>query len=350
MTVKAFGTRAADLPLEPLDIPRRLVGERDVRIAISYCGVCHSDVHAARNGWGGARYPCVPGHEIIGQVTAIGRSVTRFREGETVGVGCLVNSCRTCEACVAGFEQYCNGGKTETYNSRCEDPPGHTLGGYSQAIVVDESFVLRINHPAEQLPAVAPLLCAGITCWSPLRHWKAGPGRKVGIVGIGGLGHMGVKLASALGAHTVAFTTSESKRQAALDLGADEVVLSKDAAEMAAHLNSFDLIINTLAVPHELGVYVALLARDGVLCMVGAPEEPHPSPSVLDLIRKRRSIAGSQIGGLAETQDMLDFCAEHGLVADIEMIAIQDINTAWERMLKSDVRYRFVIDSATFDA
>ena len=264
--------------------------------------------------------------------------------GDTVGVGCLVDSCQRCHACDEGLEQYCENGFTGTYNSATPDAPGHTLGGYSQRIVVDEKFVLRIRHPEAQLAAVAPLLCAGITTWSPLRHWNAGPGKKVGIVGIGGLGHMGIKLAHAMGAHVVAFTTSESKRQDAHDLGADEVVVSRNAAEMKAHTGSFDFILNTVAASHDLDAYTRLLKRDGTLCLVGVPEHAHPSPTVAALIFGRKAIAGSLIGGIAETQEMLDFCAEHDIACDIETIAPDQINDAYERMLKSDVRYRFVID------
>ena len=347
MVTKAYGAYAADKPLEPIDIERRTPGPRDVEIEIAYCGVCHSDLHTVRGEWGGTRFPCVPGHEIVGHVTAVGGEVSGFAVGDAVGVGCLVDSCQDCPSCADGLEQYCEKGFVGTYNSPTADPPGHTLGGYSQRIVVDDKFVLKIRHPEDQLAAVAPLLCAGITTWSPLRHWNAGPGKKVGIVGIGGLGHMGVKLANALGAHTIAFTTSESKRQDALSLGADEVIVSRNSGEMKAHAGSFDLIINTVAAPHNLDAFTSLLKRDGTMCLVGVPAEPHPSPSVGVLIFGRRSIAGSLIGGLPETQEMLDFCAEHKIVADIEMIRMQQIDEAYERMLKSDVKYRFVIDSAT---
>jgi uncharacterized zinc-type alcohol dehydrogenase-like protein len=350
MTTQAYGAYSADKPLEPIAIERREPGPSDVRIEIAYCGVCHSDLHTVRSEWGGTLYPCVPGHEIVGHVSAVGAEVSGFRIGDTVGVGCLVDSCRQCAACDEGLEQYCTNGFTGTYNGPTEDPPGHTLGGYSQSIVVDEKFVLRIRHPEEQLAAVAPLLCAGITTWSPLRHWKAGPGKKVGIVGIGGLGHMGVKLAHALGARTVAFTTSEGKRQDALDLGADEVVVSRNPDEMAAHSGSFDFILNTVAASHDLDAFTALLKRDGTLCLVGVPEHPHPSPSVGMLIFGRKSIAGSLIGGIAETQEMLDFCAEHGIVSEIETIPVQQIDNAYDRMQRSDVKYRFVIDNASLAA
>ena len=346
-TVKAYGAYGADQPLEPIDIQRREPGPHDVQIDIAYCGVCHSDLHQVRSEWEGTLYPCVPGHEIVGHVTSVGDEVTGFKVGDTVGVGCMVNSCQHCPSCNEGLEQYCENTFTPTYNGPIDEPPGHTLGGYSQRIVVNDKFVLRINHPAEQLAATAPLLCAGITTYSPLRHWKAGPGTKVGVVGIGGLGHVGIKLAHAMGAHTVAFTTSESKREDAKALGADEVIVSRNAEEMNAHAGSFDFILNTVAASHNLDPFISLLKRDGTMCLVGAPELPHPSPNVSPLIFKRRSIAGSLIGGIAETQEMLDFCAEHGIVADIEMIPIQKIDEAYDRMQKSDVRYRFVIDSAT---
>jgi uncharacterized zinc-type alcohol dehydrogenase-like protein len=345
--VQAYGSYASDKPLEAIAIQRREPGPRDVQIEIAYCGVCHSDLHQVRSEWQGTIYPCVPGHEIVGRVSAVGGEVTKFKVGDAVGVGCLVDSCQRCGSCAEGLEQYCENGFTLTYNSPTADPPGHTLGGYSQRIVVDDKFVLKINHPDEQLAAVAPLLCAGITTYSPLRHWQAGPGKKVGIVGIGGLGHMGIKLAHAMGAHTVAFTTSEGKRQDAHDLGADEVIISRNAEDMAKHTRSFDFILDTVGASHNLDDYVALLKRDGTLCLVGAPEHPHPSPAVFHLIFGRRSIAGSAIGGLPETQEMLDFCAEKGIVSDIELIPAQDINQAYERMLKSDVKYRFVIDSAS---
>ena len=347
MTTKAYGAHAADKPVEALAIERRAPGPTDVQVDIAYCGVCHSDLHTVRSEWPGTLYPCVPGHEIVGHVSAVGDAVSGFKVGDTVGVGCLVNSCGACGACHDHLEQFCEKGMIGTYNGPTPDAPGHTLGGYSQRIVVDQGFVLHIRHPAGQLAAVAPLLCAGITTYSPLRHWKAGPGKKVGIVGIGGLGHMGLKIAHAMGAHVVAFTTSEGKREEALKLGADEVVISRDGAQMRAHAGSFDFILDTVAAPHDLDAFTSLLKRDGTLCLVGAPASPHPSPSVMGLIFGRKSIAGSLIGGIAETQEMLDFCAEHGIVAEIEMIAARDIEPSYERMLKSDVKYRFVIDAAT---
>ena len=347
MTTKAYGATAADQPVAALAIERRAPGAHDVQIDIAYCGVCHSDLHTVRSEWPGTLYPCVPGHEIVGRVTAVGSDVSGFKVGDSVGVGCMVGSCQHCAACDEGLEQYCENGFIGTYNGQTADAPGHTLGGYSQRIVVDQKFVLQIRHPQEQLAAVAPLLCAGITTYSPLRHWNVGPGKKVGIVGIGGLGHMGLKLAHAMGAQVVAFTTSESKREEAHKLGADEVVISKDPAQMKAHAGSFDFILDTVAASHNLDAFTSLLKRDGTLCLVGVPEHAHPSPSVANLIFKRRAIAGSLIGGIAETQEMLDFCAEHGIVAEIEMIDAKGIDVAYERMLTSDVKYRFVIDTAT---
>ncbi len=349
MTVKAYGARAGDQPLEAMDIVRRASGAHDIQIDIAFCGVCHSDLHTVRGEWAGTLYPCVPGHEIVGRVSAVGGHVAGYQVGDLVGVGCMVDSCRHCAECDDGLENYCDH-MTGTYNGTTADAPGHTLGGYSEQIVVHERYVLRISHPVEQLAAVAPLLCAGITTYSPLRHWQAGPGKKIGIVGIGGLGHMGIKLAHAMGAHVVAFTTSESKRKDAEALGADEVVVSRDAAAMAAHAQTLDLIINTVAVSHDLDAFTSLLKRDGTMTLVGVPATPHPSPAVFNLIGKRRTIAGSMIGGIPETQEMLDFCAEHGIVADIEMIRADEINAAYERMLQGDVKYRFVIDSATLAA
>ncbi|MFC4253825.1 alcohol dehydrogenase catalytic domain-containing protein [Altererythrobacter xixiisoli] len=349
MTIQAYGAHAGDQPLESLTITRRTPGPQDVQIDIAFCGICHSDLHQARGEWAGTQWPCVPGHEIVGRVSATGSDVTTLAVGDLVGVGCIVDSCQHCAECDDGLENYCDG-MVGTYNSPTDDAPGHTLGGYSQQIVVHQRYALRITHAADQLAAVAPLLCAGITTWSPLRHWQAGPGKKVGVVGIGGLGHMGLKLAHALGAHVVAFTTSESKRDEALKLGATEVVVSRNGDEMAAHAGSFDLIINTVAAPHDLDAFLTLLKRDGTMVLVGAPATPHPSPNVFNFITRRRAIAGSMIGGIPETQAMLDFCAEHGIVSDIELIQAQDINDAYERMLKGDVKYRFVIDNASLAA
>ncbi|WP_449556704.1 NAD(P)-dependent alcohol dehydrogenase [Huaxiibacter chinensis] len=348
MSVKAYGAREGTRPLEPMTIFRRQPGCDDVQIQIAFCGICHSDIHQVRSEWAGTLYPCVPGHEIVGRVIAVGSHVPHFRPGDLVGVGCIVDSCRHCQDCAEGLENYCDQ-LTMTYNGPSADAPGHTLGGYSQQIVVHQRYVLRIRHPESQLAAVAPLLCAGITTYSPLRHWQTGPGKKVGVVGIGGLGHLGIKLAHAMGAHVVAFTTSDAKRDAAKALGADEVVLSHHAAEMEEHARSFDFILNTVAVAHSLEPFIALLKRDGTMTLVGAPATPHPSPEIFSLIAKRRTLAGSMIGGLPETQEMLDFCAEKGIVADIELIHAGQINDAYERMLKGDVHYRFVMDNATLE-
>ena len=292
-------------------------------------------------------YPSVPGHEIVGRVTAVGDLVTKFKVGDTVGVGCMVDSCQHCAPCAEGLEQYCDNGFTGTYNGPEQGTGANTYGGYSSNMVVRESFVLRISHGQGVLPAVAPLLCAGITTYSPLRQWRVGPGHKVGIVGLGGLGHMGVKIAAAMGAHVVLFTTSAGKRADALRLGAKEVVVSKNADEMAAHTGSFDFILNTVAAPHNLDPFLVLLKLDGTMTLVGAPATAHPSPGVFNLIMKRRRLAGSLIGGIRETQEMLDFCAAHGIVSDVEMIRMDQIETAYERMLKSDVKYRFVVDMAS---
>ena len=342
---KGYAAQQATSPLAPFDFERREPGPRDVQIDIAFCGVCHSDLHTARSEWGGTKYPCVPGHEIVGHVVAVGSAVTRFKAGDTVGVGCMVDSCKRCASCQDGFEQYCENGFTGTYNGPEQGTGGNTYGGYSNRIVVDQDFVLRISHGAN-LAAVAPLLCAGITTYSPLKHWKVKPGDRVGVVGLGGLGHMAVKIANAMGAHVVLFTTSPDKKQDALDLGASEVVISKDKEQMAAQAGKLDFILNTVAAPHNLDVLLNCLKRDGTMCLVGAPASPHPSPNVFGLIMKRRTIAGSLIGGIAETQEMLDFCAQHGIVSEIEMIEPAYINEAYERMLKSDVKYRFVIDMA----
>ena len=342
---KAYAAFDPHSPLVPWEIARRDPGPHDVQLQILYCGVCHSDLHQARNEWKNTIYPCVPGHEIVGRVVAVGEKVTRFKVGDLAGDGCMVDSCGHCDACASGEEQYCSEGFVGTYNGR---GPGseNTYGGYSQVIVVKESFVLHIKHPEKDLAAVAPLLCAGITTYSPLRHWKVGPGKRVGIVGLGGLGHMAVKLAHAMGAHVVLFTTSPAKTADAKRLGANEVCISKDPEQMARYREQLDFILDTVAAPHRLDDYLQLLKRDGTLTLVGAPSEPHPSPAVFNLLFRRRSLAGSLIGGIRETQEMLDFCAEHGIVSDIELIPIDYINTAYERMLRSDVKYRFVIDIA----
>ncbi|MGV0951844.1 MAG: NAD(P)-dependent alcohol dehydrogenase [Azonexus sp.] len=346
--VKAKAYAAVDerSALAPYEIERRDPGPEDVQIQILFCGVCHSDLHTARNEWKNTLYPSVPGHEIVGRVVAVGNQATKFKVGDLAGVGCLVDSCGHCPSCDDGEEQYCDNGFTGTYNGPLFGGE-NTYGGYSQTIVVKESFVLLIRHAEKDLASVAPLLCAGITTYSPLRHWGAGPGKKVGIVGLGGLGHMGVKIAHAMGAHVVLFTTSASKIADGKRLGADEVCISSDPEAMARHAGQLDFILNTVAAPHDLDAYLQLLKRDGTMTLVGAPAEAHPSPNVFGLILRRRSIAGSLIGGIRETQEMLDFCAEHGLVSDIELIPMNYINTAYERMLKSDVRYRFVIDMAS---
>jgi uncharacterized zinc-type alcohol dehydrogenase-like protein len=342
---KAFAAQSAETPLAPFSFERRDPGPRDVAIDILFCGVCHSDLHTARGEWDGTLYPCVPGHEIVGRVTAVGGEVTKFQVGDIAGVGCMVDSCGECPSCREGEEQYCETtGFVGTYNGPDPVLGGHTFGGYSDHIVVDEGFVLKVGHQEQDLAAVAPLLCAGITTYSPLRHWKVGPGQKVGIVGLGGLGHMGVKIAAAMGAEVYVFSTSPNKREDAKRLGATDLIVSRDADAMAEHTGSFDFILNTVAASHDLDQFLGLLKRDGTMTLVGVPEEPHPSPSVGNLVFRRRSLAGSLIGGIAETQEMLDFCAELGLTADIEMIDIQDVNTAYERMVKSDVKYRFVID------
>lgn len=341
-----YAAQSADSVLAPFNFERRDPGAHDVQIEILFCGVCHSDLHTVRDEWHNAIFPVVPGHEIVGRVTAVGSHVKKFTVGQIAGVGCMVDSCQHCGSCDEGLEQYCENGFTGTYNDPEKHIGGETYGGYSNNIVVHENFVLHVSEKLDPA-AASPLLCAGITTFSPLRHWKVGPGHKVGIVGLGGLGHMGVKLAHAMGAHVVLFTTSVNKKADALRLGADEVVISKDAEQMAAHLNSFDFILNTVAASHDLDAFLALLKRDGTMTLVGVPEFPHPSPSVANLIFKRRHLAGSLIGGIAETQEMLDFCAEHGITSDIELIDIQDINQAYDRMLKSDVKYRFVIDMAS---
>jgi uncharacterized zinc-type alcohol dehydrogenase-like protein len=345
---KAYSAASARSSLTITTIPRRTPTDRDVRIEILFCGVCHSDLHYARDEWHDVMptvYPCVPGHEIVGRVAQIGSDVTKFKAGDLVGVGCLVDSDHTCPNCQAGLEQFCPG-QVLTYGS----PDKHqtapvTYGGYSDSIVVDERFVLRI--PANlNLAAAAPLLCAGITTYSPMHHWGVTKGRKVGVVGLGGLGHMGVKFAHALGAHTVVFTTSASKKEDALRLGADEVVVSRNADEMQKHAGSFDFILDCVAAGHDINAYIQMLTRDGNITLVGAPEKPLPV-SAFSLIMGRRSLSGSPIGGIAETQEMLDFCGAHNITADVEVIPIQKINEAYERMARSDVKYRFSIDMAS---
>ena len=342
---EAYAAPSAAEPLAPFAIERRDPTPEDVQIDILYCGVCHSDLHMARNEWGFSSYPLVPGHEIIGRVAKAGSAVTKFKAGDLVGVGCMVDSCRTCSACRDGVEQFCEQGMTQTYASPDKHTGGFTYGGYSKAITVYEGFVLKVSEKLDPA-AAAPLLCAGITTWSPLRHWRVGPGKKVGIVGLGGLGHMGVKFAAALGAQVVLFTTSPSKIADGKRLGAHEVVVSKNADEMAAHAGSFDFILDCVSAEHDVNAYLNLLKRDGTLCLVGAPEKPMQI-AAFSLILGRRSLAGSLIGGVRETQEMLDFCAEHNITSDVEVIAVKDVNTAFERMLKSDVKYRFSIDMST---
>jgi uncharacterized zinc-type alcohol dehydrogenase-like protein len=343
---QGYAAQSATTPLAPWSFERRDPGPKDVQIDILYCGVCHSDLHTVRAEWEGTVFPMVPGHEIVGRVVKVGGEVSKFKEGDLAAVGCLVDSCQHCASCGEGLEQYCENGFTGTYGGVEKETGQPTKGGYSERIVVNEHFVLRLSDKLDPA-AAAPLLCAGITTWSPLRHWKVGPGQKVGVVGLGGLGHMGVKLAHALGAHVVLFTTSPGKAEDARRLGADEVVISKNPEEMAKHAGSFHFILNTVAAPHNLDAFLVLLKRDGAMVLVGAPGEPHPSPTVFNLIMGRRSLAGSLIGGIEETQEMLDFCAERGIVSDIELIPIQRINEAYERMLKADVKYRFVIDMAS---
>ncbi|MEO5761745.1 MAG: NAD(P)-dependent alcohol dehydrogenase [Vicinamibacteria bacterium] len=346
----AFAAFDKTSPLSLFKLERREPVATDVQIDVMFCGVCHSDLHTAKSEWPGTVYPCVPGHEIVGRVTKVGASVKKFKVGDLAAVGCLVESCRTCGSCKAGEEQYCEAGLVGTYNSPDQHMKGlPTYGGYSSQMVVDEAFCLTVSDKLDPA-AVAPLLCAGITLYSPLRHWKVGKGMKVGIVGLGGLGHMGVKFSHAFGAHTVLFTTSASKVADGKRLGANEVVLSKDAEAMAKHNNSFDLIIDTVSASHDLDAFTGLLKRDGTLVLVGVPEVAHPSPNVGSLIFRRRAIAGSLIGGLKETQEMLDFCAANNIVSDIEKIPMQGINEAYERILKSDVKYRFVIDMASLKA
>ena len=345
--IKTSGYAAYDAqsPLAPFSFERREPNADDVQIEILYCGVCHSDLHQVRNEWQNSTFPLVPGHEIIGRVVKVGSAVTRFKAGDLAGVGCLVDSCRTCPDCEQHYEQFCDSA-VFTYNSHDRHTGKMTYGGYSNQIVVQQDFVLKVSEKLDPA-AAAPLLCAGITTYSPLRHWKVGSGQKVGIVGLGGLGHMGVKFAHAFGAYTVLFTTSPGKTEDAQKLGADEVVISKNPEAMAKHAASFDFILNTVAASHDLDQYLGLLKRDGTMCMLGVPDHPHPSPNIGTLIFKRRSLAGSLIGGIQETQEMLDFCAEHGITCDIEMIQMREINEAYERMLKSDVKYRFVIDMAS---
>jgi len=344
-TARSWAAQSATSALAPFAIERREPQPGDVAMEILYCGVCHSDLHMARNEWKISTYPLVPGHEIVGRVTKVGSAVTKFKPGDLAAVGCLVDSCRICQSCRHGLEQYCLNGPTLTYSSPDKYLGGPTYGGYSDSITVDEAFTLKVS-PKVDLAATAPLLCAGITTYSPLRHWQAGPGKKVGIVGLGGLGHMGVKFAHAFGAHVVLFTTSPGKVEDGRRLGADEVVVSRDANAMSKHRGSFDFILDCVSANHDINAYMSLLNVDGTLTIVGAPENPLPV-AVFSMIMGRRNFAGSAIGGLPETQEMLDFCVEKGVASDIEMIGIQQINEAYDRLLKSDVKYRFVIDMAS---
>jgi uncharacterized zinc-type alcohol dehydrogenase-like protein len=345
-TVSAYAAHSAGMTLAPWSFDRRATGPDDVRLEILWCGICHSDVHFATGDWGPQSYPAVPGHEIVGRVLEMGSAVTDLAVGDMVAVGCMVDSCRTCPSCADGLEQYCNAGMTGTYMGVEQQTGRPTYGGYSTGIVVDRHFVLRM--PAGLDPAAsAPLLCAGITTYSPLRKWNVGSGTRVGVVGLGGLGHMAVKLATAMGAEVTLFTSSPGKEQDAARLGAQRVVRSREPGAIAKAANSLDVIIDTVSASHDLDPYLGALDRDGTLVLLGAPPTPHPSPSAMNLIFRRRSIGGSLIGGIAETQEMLDFCGRHGVTADVEVVAAANIGTAWERMLRSDVKYRFVIDVST---
>ena len=346
---QAYAASKAKAPLGPFTIERRNLRPHDVKIDILYCGVCHSDLHQVKDEWKNTIFPIVPGHEIIGHVSHIGHDVKAYKVGDIVAVGCMVDSCRTCPSCIDHLEQYCEKGTIFTYNSKDKIDGTVTYGGYSTEIVVDEKYVLRVpkEYKEKDLSRVAPLLCAGITTYSPLHHWKVGKGSRVGVVGVGGLGHIAIKIAHAMGAHVVVFTSSKNKIEDAKKLGADEVVVSKNPEEFKKFTKSLDFIINTASVSHNLDTYMSLLKRDGTMCLIGVPEQPHPSPNVGNLIFGRRQLAGSLIGGIKETQEMLDFCAKHHILADIELISMQDINEAYERMLKSDVKYRFVIDIAS---
>ena len=340
--VKAYGAADAQAELKQLTIERREVKPRDVKIKITYCGVCHSDIHTVRNDWGGSQYPVVPGHEIIGKVLEVGNEVTNFKVGDTVGVGCMVDSCRECEPCKSDLEQFCDKGMVGTYNGKDKHLGGHTFGGYSEEIIVDNYYVLNVPENLDE-KAVAPLLCAGITTFSPLNHWKIKKGDNVGVIGLGGLGHMGIKFAHAMGAHVVMITTSPEKGKDAKRLGADEVLVSKDAEAMKKHNGSFDFLLNTVPVGHDTNPYLNLLKIDATMCMVGAVEPLEPMHGG-NLIMGRKRIAGSLIGGIKETQEMLDFCGENNIVSDIEMIDMNTINDAYERVINGDVKYRFVID------
>lgn len=344
--VKAFGTESTESALKQINIERRAATPNDVEIEILFCGVCHSDLHAAKNDWGGTVYPVVPGHEIVGRITNVGSEVTKFKIGDMAAVGCIVDSCRTCESCKKDLEQYCIPGFTGTYNAKDKHLGGRTYGGYSEKVVVDEHFVLKVPENLDAA-ATAPLLCAGITTWSPLKHWNVGPGSKVAVVGLGGLGHMAIKLAKGLGAKVTLFSRSPEKEKDAKELGADQVVISTDSTQMKTVNGQFDLIIDTVPYVHDVNEYVPTLSINGTIVLVGYLGPLDPMLNSVPLIMGRKSVAGSVIGGIAETQEMLDFCGEHNIVSEIEIIKMQDINEAYERMLKSDVRYRFVIDMAS---
>lgn len=335
-------------PLVPFTFERRSPGPNDVSIEILYSGICHSDLHQARDDWSNSLYPMVPGHEIIGRVTEVGAQVKKFKVGDYAGVGCMVDSCRHCQNCNDDLEQFCFEGATWTYNSKLRNSEELAFGGYSDHIVVDERFVVKVSSKLD-LKAVAPLLCAGITTYSPLRHWQVGPGQKVGVIGLGGLGHMGVKFAKAMGAHVVMITSTPEKGQDAKRLGAEEVLVSRDKDAMTAHAGSFDFLLNTIPVGHDVNPYLALLKRDATMVLVGALTALEPAPMGVNFMFGRKRMSGSAIGGMAETQEMMDFCAEHGIVSDVEMVPIQDVNQAYERLLKNDVRYRFVIDMASLE-
>lgn len=345
---RSYAAQSAKSPLAPWSFERREVGDHDVLIDITHCGVCHSDIHQARDEWGGSIFPMVPGHEIVGRVAKVGSRVKKFKEGDLAGVGCMVDSCRECSACKADLEQFCEKGMSGTYNGFEQDKVTPTYGGYADKIVVDENFTLKIPDNLD-LAATAPLLCAGITTYSPLRHWKIGKGHKVGIIGLGGLGHMGVKFAAAFGADTYVITTSPGKAEDAKRLGATGTIVSKDAADMAQHTGSFDFLLNTVAAQYDPAPYLGLLKHDGTMAVVGAPDKPL-NLHLFSVIMGRKTLAGSLIGGIAETQEMLDFCGKHNIVSDVEIIPIQQINEAYERMIKSDVRYRFSIDMASLNA
>jgi alcohol dehydrogenase (NADP+) len=348
-TVRGYAAHNPTSPLVPFTFERREPGDYDVEIKILFSGICHSDLHQTRDDWGGALFPMVPGHEIVGRVMRVGPKVTKLKVGDFAGVGCMVDSCRECAACKESLEQYCEQGATWTYNGKERGSDQLTFGGYSETIVTAERFVVSIPASMD-LKAVAPLLCAGITTYSPLRHWKVGPGQKVGVIGLGGLGHMGVKFAKALGAHVVMITTSMNKAVDAQRLGADEVLLSTDPADMAAHAGSFDFLLNTVPVSHDLNPYMSLLKREASMVLVGVLTELSPPPTGMAFIFGRKNLSGSAIGGMAETQEMIDFCAEHNIVSDIEMVRIDQVNEAYERLIKNDVKYRFVIDMASLAA